>query len=100
MAPEQARRDLSAIGPRSDLYSLGVILYALLAGRPPFQGDLVQVLSQVQVVPPPPPSTHRPNLNRRLEAICLKAMAKRPEDRYASMAELAAALGDYLRAVP
>jgi formylglycine-generating enzyme required for sulfatase activity/serine/threonine protein kinase len=99
MAPEQARGDTAAVGPLSDIYSLGVILYELLTGRRPFEGNQVlQVLNQIQTMQPAPPASLRPNLDSRLEAICLKAMAKRPEDRYATMAEMAAALDEYLKA--
>jgi hypothetical protein len=73
-----------------------VILYELLAGRLPFIGDPLAVLSQALVDPPPAPSTFRLDLDRELEMICLRAMAKKIEDRYGSMAELARALQCYL----
>jgi serine/threonine protein kinase/Tol biopolymer transport system component len=97
MAPEQGAGDLDAIGPACDIYSLGVILYELLAGRTPFTGDLLTLLSQVKMVEPPPPSRFRPDLDPELEAICLKALAKKIDQRPKSMADLAAALSDYLR---
>jgi N-acetylneuraminic acid mutarotase/predicted Ser/Thr protein kinase len=96
MAPEQARGKGETIGPACDIYGLGVILYELLTGRRPFRGQLLEVLSQILTEEPEPPSQHRPDLDRSLQAICLKALAKRPEDRYASMAEFAAALTGYL----
>jgi sulfatase modifying factor 1 len=102
MPPEQAEGDPKAIGPRSDLYSLGVILYELLTGLRPFEGSPMQILGMIAFVEPRPPSKHQPGLDRRLEAICLKAMAKKPEARHASMDEFAGALAGFLakKAVP
>jgi hypothetical protein len=98
MAPEQARSQAANVGPCSDIYSLGVILYELLTGCRPFRGEQVlDVLAQVLTAEPEPLRAHRPGLDPRLEAICLKAIAKQPTNRYASMAELAAALADCLR---
>ncbi len=90
MSPEQARGDLEHLGPRSDVYSLGATLYCLLTGRPPVERDDVgAVLRAVQQGDFPPPRSLDPSVNRALEALCLKAMALRPEDRYGSARELA-----------
>ncbi len=98
MAPEQALAQAAQIGPATDIYALGMILYEMLAGERPFTGDLATVLAQVASVEPKPPSALRPDVDPRLEAICLKAISKNIADRYRSMRELAAALGEYLKA--
>ncbi|MGB2612891.1 MAG: serine/threonine-protein kinase [Isosphaeraceae bacterium] len=97
MPPEQVSGKVEALGPRCDIYSLGVIMYELLTGRVPFEGPETFVLGHILFVEPAPPSRHRPDLDPLIEAICLKAMAKVPEDRYATMNEFATALADYLR---
>jgi predicted Ser/Thr protein kinase len=99
MAPEQVKGEVEAMGPGCDIYSLGVILHEMLAGKPPFSGPVMAVLGMVLTQPPEPPSKVRPGLDPALEAICLKAMAKEPGRRYGSMADLAAALGQYLQGV-
>jgi tetratricopeptide (TPR) repeat protein len=96
MAPEQAGGDPEAVGPGCDIYSLGVILYEMLTGRVPFQSkQMGSLLAQVQRDPPPPPSRFRRDLPGELEAVCLKALAKTPEERFASMADFAAALAPF-----
>jgi len=97
MSPEQVEADHDNMGPATDIYSLGVVMYLLISGRLPFEGSVARVLGKIVMQEPPPPATHNPLVDQQLEAICLKAMAKKPDDRYASAADLAETLEDYLQ---
>jgi serine/threonine-protein kinase len=90
MSPEQAAGDVGRIGPSSDVYSLGATLYGLLTGTTAFQDrDVGRILRAVQRGEFPPPRRVDPSIPPALEAVCLKAMALRPEDRYPSPRALA-----------
>src|SRR5262249_10336423 len=95
LPPEGLGDAPDALGPACDIYSLGVILYEALTGRLPFEGSVHGILRQVLTEAPKPPSVFRAGLDPRLEAVCLRAMAKQPEERFAWMEAFAAALEGY-----
>jgi serine/threonine protein kinase len=97
MAPEQYDPEFGPLGPACDIYALGVMFYKLLTGGTPFPGSNIQVVrDRVLFDEPDPPSTQRSGLDSALDSICLKALAKYPEDRYPDMDHFAEALGDWL----
>jgi serine/threonine-protein kinase len=101
MSPEQAAADWDVVGPASDLFSLGAILYAILTGQAPYGGHgRGAILEQVKRCAFPTPRQVKPGVPRALEAICLKAMAARPGDRYATALELAAEVKRWLADEP
>ena len=89
MSPEQATGDLEAIGPASDVYSLGTILYCLLTGREPFEGKSEEILEKVKRGDYPLPREIDHSVPPALAAICKRAMALKPDDRYESVRALA-----------
>lgn len=101
MAPEQLEGAREVIGPATDIYALGVVLYELLAGRPPFQGsNVVDVLDQVRNGEPVPLRRLRRDVPRDLETICLKCLAKAPSQRYESAESLRNDLQRFLDGLP
>jgi serine/threonine protein kinase len=101
MSPEQTREDSGGIGPGSDIFSLGIVLYQMLTGERPFDGStrdsVIEAIRSGHVVPP---RQHTSAIHRDLELVCMKMLETVPEYRYVSCAELAEDLERYMRGVP
>ncbi|MBC8352093.1 MAG: serine/threonine protein kinase [Planctomycetes bacterium] len=100
MSPEQIEGNADKLGPHSDIYSLGVILFELLTGNLPFQGSVASIIGQILAKDPDSPLKYRPDMSPRLAEICMKAIEKKPKDRYPSMQAMANDLMEFLKSKP
>jgi len=96
MSPEQAVND-GELTPATDIFSLGIIFWELLTGERLYSGETMAILGEIVHGELSPPSSRRPDLSPDMEAICLKALSKDPQDRYRSMDEFVTALEDWLK---
>jgi serine/threonine protein kinase len=101
MSPEQAAGQTNVVGPASDVYALGALLYHLLTGRPPFDGpDAAAVIRQVREDEPPAPRSLEASIPRALEGICLRCLQKAACARWASARDLARELHQFVSSRP
>lgn len=97
MSPEQAKGQMGLVGPRSDIYSLGVVFYEMLTGYNPFLGEnTVDIYQNILTVEPDPPSNLNKSLHKKLDSICLKCLRKDPFQRYKNAKEMGDDLKHYL----
>ena len=98
MSPEQARGEGHRVDGRSDIFSLGIVFYELLAGKRPFRGDsLLEIIESIKTNEPRPPRQIDDTIPKELERICLKALAKRANDRYTTAKDMAEDLRVFLQ---
>jgi serine/threonine protein kinase len=97
MSPEQAMGETASIGPATDIYSLGIIFYEMLAGRVPFEGNVTAVLTQIATADAKPLSEYGLDIGPAIVAIVSRMMARKVEDRFASMDEVVSELTAYLK---